>query len=139
MGLFDKARELGNGALDATKKMSSGITNKIAESSHDERAAEHTMYELFVPGYGLGVKFAFTESSVIYGKEEYAYAELDPIQMINPATRITNGTAQTRANGKVLTLAYESDQSDRFVNALSYANGKIMEVPADAPQGISCE
>ncbi len=125
MGILDKAKKLGNSALNASQKMSEGITNTIGDLSRDARASEHTMYELFVPGYGLGIKFAFTDNSILYGKEEYAYSDLEPIRVLNPATRVTNGTAQTHANGKLLTLAYEFGQRERFFNMLHYANEQI--------------
>lgn len=71
-------------------------------------------------------KFIFTENSLIYGSAEYCYAELTQINIVNPPRPISNGVAQTRANGKCLTLAFEYSQKERFASALTCANEQIL-------------
>ena len=84
------------------------------------------MYEEFVPTWGVGKHFIFTENSLIFGKDEYSYSQLSPITLITAATPITNGVAQTTTdNGTVLTLAYNHKDNGRFETALTYANEQI--------------
>lgn len=84
------------------------------------------MYEEFVPTWGLGKRFVFTENSLIFGKDEYAYSKLSPIILMTAATPVTNGVAQTTTdNGITLTLAYNHKDNERLGAALTYANEQI--------------
>lgn len=87
------------------------------------------MHETFSPKWGLGGKsFTFTDDSLIYGNETIPYTQLTTISILTPPTRLTNGVAQTKTkDGRVLTLAYENNQKDRFTAALSFVNEKIDE------------
>ena len=83
------------------------------------------MYEVFTVAFGMGKKFVITESSLIYGTEEYTYSKLTPIRIVNPPSPLLNGVASTVANGKELILAFDGNQKDRFVKAMTYANEQI--------------
>ncbi len=86
----------------------------------------NSMNEEFCPKWGLGRSFAFTENALIYGGVEYPYAQLGTIDLlVIPTSALMNGTAQVNANGKILTLAYEISQKERFLNACAYANEQI--------------
>lgn len=108
--------KLNNGAAFCTQ-----CGAKVGGSTTQPRS----MYEVFTPALGLGKKFIITENSLIYGSEEYSYSKLTQINVVNPPMQFTNGVAQTMAEGKCLTLAFEYSQKDRFANALTYANKKI--------------
>lgn len=100
--------------------------NAVAENSANNTSQSQKMYEEFIPTLGVGKRFVFTESSLIFGNEEYEYSQLKPITLLSAATFITNGTAQTRAeNGVTLTLAYNHKDNERFSKALTYANEQI--------------
>ena len=97
-----------------------------AVSGANQTAQPSGMYEEFVPFLGVGKRFIFTENSLIYGSEEYPYAQLSSIALTTAATALSNGVAQATAdNGVILTLAYVNKDNERFGVALTYANEQI--------------
>lgn len=122
--LFEKlnntAKKVVDGAGQVMGNVSESQANKEAENN-----TSHTMYEVFTAAFGMGKKFVITESSLIYGTEEYTYSQLTPIRIVNPPMPLSNGTASTVANGKELVLAFECSQKDRFAKAMTYANEQI--------------
>lgn len=124
--LFNKAKDMANKAMDTELKITGNITNKILDKEIQKNAQNHSMYEPFAPTLGLGRKFAFTESSLIYGQEEYLYSNLTPIDIISIPTKISEGEARTVAsNGTTLNLIYSQNQSERLARMITYANQKI--------------
>lgn len=100
--------------------------NAVAGDSANQIVQPQQIYEEFVPTLGLGKRFVFTENSLIFGDEEYAYSQLSPITLVTAATFLTNGVAQAKTeNGLTLTLAYNHKDNGRFGTALTYANEKI--------------
>ncbi len=101
----------------------------ITQNQTAQNHSSQGMHESFSPKWGLGGKsFTFTDDSLIYGTETIPYTQLTTISILTPPTRLTNGVAQTKTkDGKVLTLAYENTQKDRFAAALSVVNEKIDE------------
>lgn len=98
----------------------SGGTNDALKSIHDE----------FIAKISFGTKpFCFSEDALIYGGEKYLYKQLSEIRTVNiPSNPLTNGVAQcVLQNGKVLTLAFDFTQKERFIKAVNYANEKIDE------------
>ena len=122
-GFFNKLNSTVQKAVNGAQQVVSDLSGN--QSNSNSNNTSHTMYEVFTPALGLGKKFIFTENSLIYGSAEYCYAELTQINIVNPPRPISNGVAQTRANGKCLTLAFEYSQKERFASALTYANEQI--------------
>lgn len=105
------------------------FTGSDAESATnaDQNNKASKMYESFGPLFGIGGKgFTFTDTSVLYGSETVPYSEISTVSMVTPPTPLTNGVAQMRLkNGRVITLAYENSQNDRFTTALKFVNEHI--------------
>ncbi len=100
--------------------------NAVAGNSANNTAQSQKMYEEFIPALGLGKRTVFTENSLIFGTEEYAYSQLNPITLLTAATFVTNGVAQTTTeSGLTLSLGYNYKDNDRFSRALTYANEQI--------------
>lgn len=122
--LFEKlnntAKKVVDGAQQVMGNVSESQANKEAENN-----TSHTMYEVFTAAFGMGKKFVITESSLIYGSEEYTYSQLTPLRVVTPPMPLSNGVAQTEANGKTLVLSFESSQKERFAKAMTYANEQI--------------
>lgn len=123
-GFFNKLNSTVQKAVNGAQQIVNDLSGNQSANT-DSNNTSHTMYEVFTPALGLGKKFIFTENSLIYGSAEYCYAELTQINIVNPPRPISNGVAQTRANGKCLTLAFEYSQKERFASALTYANEQI--------------
>lgn len=100
--------------------------NAVAGNSANNTAQSQKMYEEFIPALGLGKRTVFTENSLIFGTEEYAYSQLNQITLLTAATFVTNGVAQTTTeSGLTLSLGYNYKDNDRFSRALTYANEQI--------------
>ena len=100
--------------------------NPVSENSVNQTSQSTQLYEEFVPTWGLGKRFIITRNSLIFGNEEYSYAQLSPITVITAATPLTNGVAQTATeNGLKLTLMYNHKDNERLGRALTYANEQI--------------
>ena len=123
-GFFNKLNSTVQKAVNGAQQVVSDLSGSQSANTTSNNTS-HIMYEVFTPALGLGKKFIFTENSLIYGSAEYRYAELTQISIVNPPRPISNGVAQTRANGKCLTLAFEYSQKERFASALTYANEQI--------------
>ena len=123
--LFQKVSDVAKKAIDVTQQVSNDITKSQIDKTMENAAQGHTMYEVFTPAFGLGIKFIFTENSLIFGNEEYPYTQLSNINIVTPPNQLIDGVAQTVANGKVLNLHFASGQNDRFVKAYTYANEQI--------------
>lgn len=122
--LFEKLNNTAKKVIDGAGQVMGNVSeyqaNKEAENNNS-----HTMYEVFTAAFGMGKKFVITESSLIYGSEEYTYSQLTPLRVVNPPMPLSNGVAQTEANGKTLVLSFESSQKERFAKAMTYANEQI--------------
>ncbi|MEE1396662.1 MULTISPECIES: zinc ribbon domain-containing protein [Ruminococcus] len=123
-GFFNQLNSTVKKAMNGAQKVVSDISGSQSANTSSNNTS-HTMYEVFTPALGLGKKFIFTENSLIYGSAEYAYSELTQINITNPPRPMSNGVAQTNANGKYLTLAFEYSQKERFASAVTYANEQI--------------
>ena len=135
MGLFDKNSLLDkvNKATQKVAQVNQQITEDYTQKKLNETPVDtqgHTMYEVFMPSFGAGKKFVFTENSLIIGGVEYPYSALGNITQVNPPTAFTDGVAQTTvtADGKELILGYNVGQSERFNKAMSYANEQIDQI-----------
>ena len=125
MGLFDKLSDSVKKVANNASQVVGNISSQQTQRETAQNKGEHTIYEAFSPIYGRGVKYVFTENSLIYGGTEYPYSGLSEITMVNAPQPLTNGVAQVNASGKVLTLAYDYNQRDRFAEILTYANEQI--------------
>lgn len=85
--LFNKAKDIANKAVDVDLKITDNITDRIVNKNVQMNAQKHSMYEAFAPTLGVGVQFAFTENSLVYGSEEYPYSDLGIINIINPPAK----------------------------------------------------
>lgn len=90
-----------------------------------DSAGRYTVYEKFSPTMGMGISFVITDRSLIVYNAEYLYSTMERITLINPPSALTNGVANTRANGKNLTLTFKSADAQRFMKMLEYANNQI--------------
>ncbi len=122
--LFDKINSTAKKAVDSAQQVMGNVSDSRANREAENNTA-HTMYEVFTAAFGMGKKFVITESSLIYGSEEYTYAQLTPLRVVTPPMPLSNGVAQTEANGKTLVLSFESSQKERFAKAMTYANEQI--------------
>lgn len=123
-GFFNKLNSTVQKAMNGAQQVVSDLSGSQSANTSSNNTS-HTMYEVFTPALGLGKKFIFTENSLIYGSAEYAYSELTQINITNPPRPMSNGVAQTNANSKYLTLAFEYSQKERFASAVTYANEQI--------------
>ena len=82
-------------------------------------------YQEFMPGFGIGKRVIFTETSLVHGNEEFPYAQLSRIGLSSPPAPLTNGIAEAFVNGRQLTLAFTAKDNERFATAMAYANGLI--------------
>ncbi len=121
---FEKLNNAAKKVVDGTQQVMGNSAERQA-NKETETNTTHTMYEVFTVAFGMGKKFVITESSLIYGTEEYTYSQLTPIRIVNPPSPLLNGVASTVANGKELILAFDSNQKDRFIKAMTYANEQI--------------
>lgn len=123
MALWDKLNK-------ATEKVVSGISG----NSNDEAAK--TIHDEFTPQLGsvTGKKTTFRETDMLHGTEIFPYSQLSPIQLVNkPTSQLMQGVAQTATDsGKVLTLVFTHNQTDRFLKALTYANEQIAQARGDS-------
>ena len=122
--LFEKLNNIAKKVVDGAGQIMGNVSESQA-NKEAENNTSHTMYEVFTAAFGMGKKFIITESSLIYGTEEYTYSQLTPIRIVNPPMPLSNGTASTVANGKELVLAFECSQKGRFAKAMTYANEQI--------------
>lgn len=101
--------------------------DKNVSQSGTQSNSQQCMNESFSPKWGIGGKsFTFTQDALIYGNETIPYSQLTTITLLTPPTPFTNGVAQSRTkDGKLINLAYENKQKDRFASALSFANEQI--------------
>lgn len=123
-GFMDKIGNAAKKAADLNQKVTQEFTDKKLNQMPEDTQG-HTMYEAFMPSFGMGKKFVFTESTLILADKEYPYTSLTTINLVNPPTAFTDGVAQTTCDGTVLTLGYNVGQSDRFIKAMNYANEQI--------------
>lgn len=88
----------------------------------------------FTAKWKMGTPFSITDSGLIYGGTVYSYSQLSPITLISaPANSLLNGTAQVTVNhSTVLSLAYEYNQHQAFLQAMAYANEQINQLSANA-------
>lgn len=121
---FDKLNNAAKKVVDGTQQVMGNSAERQA-NKETETNTTHTMYEVFTVAFGMGKKFVITESSLIYGTEEYTYSQLTPIRIVNPPSPLLNGVASTVANDKELILAFDGNQKDRFIKAMTYANEQI--------------
>lgn len=123
MALWDKLNK-------ATEKVVSGISG----NSNDE--GTKTIHDEFTPQLGsvTGKKTTFRETDMLHGTEIFPYSQLSPIQLVNkPTSQLMQGVAQTATDsGKVLTLVFTYNQTDRFLKALTYANEQIAQARGDS-------
>lgn len=104
-GFFNQLNSTVKKAMNGAQKVVSDISGSQSANTSSNNTS-HTMYEVFTPALGLGKKFIFTENSLIYGSAEYAYSELTQINITNPPRPMSNGVAQTNANGKYLHFSF---------------------------------
>ena len=108
--------------------------NAVEKESVSQTTEPNKMYEEFVPMFGIGKRFVFTESSLIFGNDEYKYSQLSPISLNTAGTDISQGVAQTTTEtGVLLTLAYNHKDNGRFSVALTYANEQINKAHGITP------
>lgn len=88
----------------------------------------------FSAKWNMGKPFSITDSGLIYNGAVYPYSQLSPIALISaPANSLLNGTAQVTVNhSTVLSLAYEYNQHQAFLQAMAYANEQINQLSANA-------
>lgn len=108
--------------------------NAVEKESVNQTTEPNKMYEEFIPMFGIGKRFVFTESSLIFGNDEYKYSQLSPISLNTAGTDISQGVAQTTTEtGVLLTLAYNHKDNGRFSVALTYANEQINKAHGITP------
>ena len=114
--------QLNEGAVFCTK-----CGNAATEISEKQTTQPKQMYEEFIPTFGLGKRFVFTETTLIFGNEEYSYSQLSSIELLSTAEApLSNGVASTvTESGITLTLGYNHKDNVRFAIAMSYANEQI--------------
>jgi hypothetical protein len=87
--------------------------------------------EQFLPFFGIAGfwpwrKYTFTDNSLLYGKNEYPYAQLSPITLTTQATRVVNGIAETTtSDGKTIVLSYDYKDRERFPSTMAIVNELI--------------
>lgn len=84
------------------------------------------MNEEFAKGKLAAYRTKFTDTSILRGKTEYSYSQLDDeIKMVQPATPFVQGQAKAKAGGKDITIYFNLSERERFASALEFANEKI--------------
>ncbi len=76
---------------------------------------------------GFGKKYGFTNYTFFYGKEEYPYSQCSPVQIFQAALNYRVGMADLKINGKNYSLTFTLEDTDRFINAVTYMNQKVDE------------
>lgn len=128
--MFDSKKLLGKlgNVINTGINGAQQVYGKVSESQvkrESQNNTTHSMYEVFIVNLGMNKKFVITESSFIYGTEEYDYSQLAPIRIVCPAEKLINGRAVTQIDGKEINLYFEYSQNDRFIKAMNYANEQI--------------
>ena len=103
-----------------------GNANKIAGgiTMNERFKADKGITEVLIGKWGI-TEFAIMDNSIIYGKNEYNYSQLNLIQSLKEPTKFENGKAAAEVNGKPLTFVYSLKDKERFAAAMSYANEQI--------------
>lgn len=126
MALGDMLGKLGQAAnkgVDLMGKANDGFADMQMKMSKKD-AGNHSMYEAFSGGW---ITFAITDNSLVFGKEEFPYGQLDEIVLTVPPTKMRVGAAQTKVGDRTLLLQYALGQAERFATAVAYANEQIAQ------------
>lgn len=131
MGLFDKlskaAENLAGGLSEAVDGITSGLSGASKVSAEDEIGK--TIHDNFVAGgLGMAPPFAFTETCLKQGENQYPYSEIDDITLESMPTSPTLAGVVTVAlnNGKSVTLSFAYVQRERLLQAIKYAYEQVI-------------
>ena len=87
-----------------------------------------SIHDPFYPTMGmLGATTTFADDALNVSGTTYPYSQLQSIKLVSkPSSPLFQGVAQTVTDsGKVLTLVFVFKDTERFLNALNFANEKI--------------
>lgn len=84
----------------------------------------------------FGIKgWGVTDEGLLFSGELIPYNQISKINLIStPSTALTNGIAQTRYNGKALTLGFKYADKMRAHTAIDFANLKIDALNGDVKE-----